>query len=98
MAELQAMERFGVPFFGINISVGLSISITGFGGDVAAGLLGELPFGAVSMVGAKTVDEARRARMAGASSLLIKRELVEAYEGREGQLLEELRLATDGDD
>eukprot|EP00887_Chlorella_sp_A99_P002189 scaffold21.g2189.t1 len=97
-AELTAMERFGVPFFGINLSVGLSISIAGFGADVAAGLLGGLPFGTVSLVGARSVGEARRARAAGADALLVRQELVGEYAGREVALLEELRAATCGDD
>ena len=41
MTELRAMEQAGVPFYGLNLSVGLSVSITGFGADVATGLLGE---------------------------------------------------------
>ena len=41
MAELKAMEQGGVPFYGLNLSVGLSVRIAGFGENVAAGLLGE---------------------------------------------------------
>ncbi|KAL4427615.1 hypothetical protein ABPG75_001704 [Micractinium tetrahymenae] len=37
MQELQAMERFQVPFFGMNLSVGLSVSLQGFGLQVAKG-------------------------------------------------------------
>lgn len=37
MQELRAMEQFGVPFFACNLSVGLSVSISGFGLKVAEG-------------------------------------------------------------
>jgi indole-3-glycerol phosphate synthase len=92
------METFGVPFFALNISVGLSVKIAGFGSDVAAGLLGELPFGVLSLVGVKSLAEARAAREAGADSLFIRRELVAEYQGRERQLVQELIDATNGDD
>lgn len=98
LVELKAMEASGVPFYALNISVGLSVSIAGFGSDVAAGLLGELPFGAVSLVGVKTVDEARAARAAGADALFVRRELVAEWKGREKDLVEELQSATNGDD
>lgn len=98
MQELRAMEQFGVPFFGVNLSVGLSVRLQGFGEDVARGLLGELPFGAVAIVGARSVDEARRARAAGANALLVRRELVAEHAGRERELVAALRQATDGDD
>ncbi|KAL4444701.1 hypothetical protein ABPG77_002518 [Micractinium sp. CCAP 211/92] len=99
MQELQAMERFQVPFFGMNLSVGLSVSLQGFGLQVAKGLLGELPFGAISMVGARSIEEARQARLAGADSLLIKWELVQQFAPDQLDLLmEQLRDATSGDD
>lgn len=136
-----------MPFYGLNLSVSLSISLQGFGLQVAegalplpplphsvaprkpvqelarrqlaqscvpapsshccgflhrpslAGLLGELPFGSLSIVGARSVEEARRARLAGADSILVKVELVRQYApDRLGQLMEELRSATDLDD
>lgn len=34
---LQAMERFQVPFFAMNLSVGLSVQLQGFGLQVASG-------------------------------------------------------------
>jgi indole-3-glycerol phosphate synthase len=101
MQELQAMERFRVPFFAMNLSVGLSVQLQGFGLQVASGLLGEMPFGSISMVGASSIEDARKARQAGADSILIKWELVQQYAGdhsRLAQLLEELRYATSGDD
>ena len=38
-------------FYAINVAVGLSVAVPGFANRIAHGLLGELPFGAVSLVG-----------------------------------------------
>lgn len=97
-SELREVSQFGVPFYGVNLSVGLSVGIAGFGSQVAKGLVGELPFGAISMVGVRSLDEARAAKMAGADSLLVKAELVEEYKGRLPQLVEQLRYLTSLDD
>jgi len=98
LKEMKAMEPMGVPFYGLNLSVGLSIAIPGFGADVAAGILGELPFGAITMAGARSIDEARKAKMSGADSILVKKELVQGWIGRERDLVEALKEATCGDD
>jgi ABC-type enterochelin transport system permease subunit len=37
MQELRAMEQSRVPFYASNLSVGLSISVAGFGMQVATG-------------------------------------------------------------
>jgi hypothetical protein len=42
--------------------------------------------------------QARAARLSGADSLLIKSRLVLEYAGREVQLVEQLKMVTDGDD
>jgi hypothetical protein len=78
--------------------IALSVNIAGFGASITKGLLANLPFGAISLAGARTVDEARAAREAGADALFIRRELVDAFAGREGELVHALRCATDGDD
>ena len=63
------------------------------------GVLGELPFGVVSLVGCKSVEGARQARLAGADALLVKLDLVQACPpGQEAALVQELRRATSGDD
>lgn len=49
----------------------------------------------------RSMEDARKARQAGADSILIKWELVQQYAGDPGclaQLLDELRYATSGDD
>lgn len=49
----------------------------------------------------RSIDDARKARQAGADSILIKWELVQQHAGDPGRLallLEELRYATSGDD
>ena len=48
LREVEGLARSGVVFYGINISVGISVAIPGFGSDLAHGILGNLPFGAVS--------------------------------------------------
>jgi len=98
LAEMRAMESAGVPSYGLNLSVGLRVPIAGFGADVASGILGELPFGAVSLYGVKSVGEARAAKEAGADALVIKKELVEMWRGRERELVGELLDATSGND
>lgn len=91
LKELKAMEQYGVPFYAMNISVGLSVAIAGFGRDVADGLLGEMPFGAVSLVGVKSIEDVRKMRIAGADALLVKKELVMGeYSGREEELVQHL--------
>lgn len=94
-AELNEMEKDGVPFYGLNLSVGLSI---GFGSQIAQGLVKDLPFGAVSMIGVKSLEDAKAARLAGADSLLIKKEAFEGRQGKEAQFIDMLKMVTDGDD
>lgn len=101
MNELRSLEGTGSPppFFGLNISVSLSVSIPGFGSDVAKGLLGELPYESLSLVGCKTIEEARKLRLAGADALLIKSELVAGYESSTlAELVKALRAVTNSDD
>lgn len=98
MSELQSLEPYEVPFYGLNISIGLSVSIAGFGADVAEGLLGQFPFGILSIAGAGSIDEARKMRFSGADSLLIKDTLVKQWLGKEGELVQLLWDATSGDD
>lgn len=51
------MEKLGVPFFGMNLSVALSVGIPGFRSQVAAGLVNNLPQGVSSMMGATSMQE-----------------------------------------
>lgn len=51
LQEVEGLSRAGVVFYGINLSVGLSVAIPGFASDMAHGLLGEMPFGTISIVG-----------------------------------------------
>ncbi|GBF99220.1 indole-3-glycerol-phosphate synthase [Raphidocelis subcapitata] len=99
--ELEGLSRMGVVFYGVNIGVGISVSLPGFASDLAHGLLGEMPFGAISLVGAKGLEDARKARLSGADAVLVKKEMWEAAEA-EGRgleaLLEQVRYVTGGDD
>ncbi len=49
-AEMAAMEQKGIPFYGLNLAVGLSLPIPGFKSDIATALLTDMPFGAVTLV------------------------------------------------
>ena len=40
---MEAMIGGGVPFFAINLAVGISLAIPGFQSDIAKGLLHALP-------------------------------------------------------
>ncbi|EIE22654.1 hypothetical protein COCSUDRAFT_47639 [Coccomyxa subellipsoidea C-169] len=91
--EVEAMASVGVPFFGINLAVGLSLALPGFKSDITKGLLGALPQGASSLVGVTSIEEAVKAHAAGADSLLIKREMLAdaEKEGKVEELLERLK-------
>jgi hypothetical protein len=41
--EVDAMANVGVPFFGVNLAVGLSVALPGLRDDITRGLLGALP-------------------------------------------------------
>ncbi|GMH40085.1 hypothetical protein BSKO_07989 [Bryopsis sp. KO-2023] len=96
--EVDAMDQMGVPFFAVNVSVGLTLSIPGISSDIARGVISGLPFGSVSLVGVRSMEEARSAREAGADILLVKEELSSRWEGTTKELIVELRYVTSGDD
>jgi len=111
--EVAGLAKAGVVFYAINVSVGLSLPIPGFSSDIAHGILGELPFGTISMVGVKSLEEARKARLSGADSLFVKGELISAAAARSGggpgatagaginalrQFAQQLEYLTSGDD
>ena len=63
------------------------------------GVLETLPFGSLSIVGVRTVEECRRARYAGADALLVRREMIEGLSDREVvQLVDDIRYACSGDE
>ncbi|KAK9830183.1 hypothetical protein WJX72_010171 [[Myrmecia] bisecta] len=96
--EIKAMEQAGVPFFGINLAVKLSLALPNFSTDMAKGLLGDLPFGASSLVGARNKDEAVKARLAGADAILIKQEMLAEAPNGVKALMQDLMYALSGDD
>lgn len=98
---MEGLGRTGVVFFGINLSVGLSVAVPGFASDMAHGLLGELPFGCISIVGVRDLEGARKARASGADALLVKKEMIDeaAAEGKDLRtLLDQVLYVTSGDD
>lgn len=95
------MEKAGVPFFGINLSVGLSLALPGFQKDMAKGLLNSMPFGVVTLVGARSAADARQARLAGADAVLLKRDMLcnGANNKRDvQQMMQQLSYSFSGDD
>lgn len=99
--ELTRLGDAGVPFFGINLSVGLSLALPGFQTDMAKGLLNNMPFGAITLVGAKSCADARQARLAGADAILLKKEML-VRNGQDAQdvrqMLDQLIYSLSGDD
>ncbi len=99
--ELTRLGDVGVPFFGINLSVGLSLALPGFQTDMAKGLLNNMPFGAITLVGAKSASDAIQARYAGADAILLKKEMLTG-KGQSPQdvrqMLEQLIYSVSGDD
>ena len=91
----------GVPFFGINLSVGLSLALPGFQTEMAKGLLNSMPFGAITLVGAKSPSDAVQARAAGADAVLLKKEMLTG-QGQSSQyvrqMLQQLQYSMSGDD
>ncbi|GLI62069.1 hypothetical protein VaNZ11_004496 [Volvox africanus] len=84
--EVEQLAKLGVVFYAINVAVGLSVAMPGFSNRIAHGLLGELPFGAISLVGVRSLEEAAAARRSGADALLVKAELLQSY-GKDVQAL-----------
>ena len=95
--EMKSMEAYGVPFYCMDISVSISIGIQGFGQDIVKGVLAELPFGALSIVGIRNIEEARGAREAGADALYIRKDIVDRHGGDEFSLVSSIKAMVDGD-
>ena len=99
--ELSRLGDVGVPFFGINLSVGLSLALPGFQTDMAKGLLNNMPFGAVTLVGAKSPSDAVQARLAGADAILLKKEMLteKGYSTPAvRQMIQQIKYSMSGDD
>lgn len=99
--EVNRLGDVGVPFFGINLSVGLSLALPGFQTDMAKGLLNNMPQGVITLVGAKSPSDAVQARHAGADAVLLKKDMLTAKgQSRQDvrQLIEQLKYSMSGDD
>mmetsp|Transcript_8595 Transcript_8595/g.24701 ORF Transcript_8595/g.24701 Transcript_8595/m.24701 type:complete len:150 (+) Transcript_8595:633-1082(+) len=99
MEEMSAAEESSVPLYGININVGLSVKIPGFAENVTKGLLSSAPDGSLTIVGAKTRQDAEMAARSGADAIFLKWDLLE-HETAAGikTLVSDLKYAGSGDD
>lgn len=97
LKEKTAMEQLMVPFYCMDISVSLSVGIPGFQEDVIGGLLQELPFGSLSIVGIRDINGARKVREYGADGIYVKKEIVDRHEGDELSLVTSIKSLVDGD-
>lgn len=97
LAEMKTMAEASVPFYCMDIGVSLSVGIAGFGSDVVQGVLGEMPFGSLSIVGLRDIEKARSVRAAGADGLYIRKEIVDMYAGNETTLVSHIKSLVDGD-
>ena len=99
--EVNRLGDVGVPFFGINLSVGLSLALPGFQTDMAKGLLNNMPQGVITLVGAKSPSDAVQARHAGADAVLLKKDMLTVKgQSRQDvrQMVEQLKYSMSGDD
>lgn len=98
LREVEELYKMGVTLFGINLGVGLSISMPGMASKMAHGMLGSMPFGTLSLVGVRTAEEAQSARASGADAILVKKELVSQHTANVHALISNLQYMTSGDD
>ncbi|GFR47518.1 hypothetical protein Agub_g9140 [Astrephomene gubernaculifera] len=96
--EVEQLAQQGVVFYAANVGVGLTLAAPGLAAQVAEGLLRELPAGAISMVGVRSVQGAAAARRAGADCLLVKAELLHSYGEDVAALGADLQYAVSLDD
>jgi len=59
--EMDFVEKFNAPLYGINVTVGLNAQIPGLADTVMKGLVQDAPFGAMTVVGAKSRLDAEAA-------------------------------------
>ncbi|CAI5523424.1 unnamed protein product [Closterium sp. Naga37s-1] len=81
LEELKRLEPLAIPLYGLNLSVGLAVSAPGFRQSVAKSLLSSMPFGAAALVGASSVEDVRMMKAAGATAIVLKREVFKGMEG-----------------
>lgn len=99
--ELDFLLDKQVPIVALGCGVALSLTLPGFGGDVAAGLLPSVPPSCASVVGASDVSAARAATEAGASAVLLRACIFEGCcddAAALNELVSEIRYQLSGDD
>ena len=97
LTELQQADEAGAPWIALNVNVGINVPVPGFGSEVAAALVKEVPEGTGSFVGVRSLAEAKEMHAAGAAALLVKRDAYVLAQSPEA-LIEAIRYAVSGDD
>jgi len=94
--ELKAMEGLGVPFYAMDIGVGISVGIAGFSRQLISGVLGNMDFNALSIVGLSSMEELHGKIATKADALYVKSGVVKEADGDE--LVRAILDACSGDD
>ena len=94
--ELKAMEGLGVPFYAMDIGVGISVGIAGFSRQLISGVLGNMDFNALSIVGLSSMEELHGKIATKADALYVKSGVVKKADGDE--LVRAILDACSGDD
>eukprot|EP00897_Mesotaenium_endlicherianum_P007879 jgi/Mesen1/7119/ME000369S06441 len=97
--EADEMRNLGIPLYGVNLSVSLSLGIPGFKQDIARSLVRDLSFGAASIAGVSSIAEARVMQGAGVNAIFVTRETIQSASDEKARaFLQELNYAMSGDD
>lgn len=83
LKELEAASDLGISLYGINMSVGLSLSVPGLRQDVAKSLIGQMPFGVYTIVGIQAEEEALEMKVAGADAVYLRHEFFQGLISKE---------------
>lgn len=81
--ELLSAGPAPVPFYALQCSIRITLSIPGFRKSMVTSLLASLPDGALSIVGVGSEGEAMEAFGAGATALFVRREFLDQEDGSE---------------
>jgi len=93
--------RFGVPFYAMDIGVGINVGIAGFTSQLVSGVLGNMDFNALSIVGVSSMEELHGKIATKADALYVKSGIFKKADGEGCETTELVRAILDacsGDD